>query len=95
MSWNRATRACIFEGLMDAEFYCEILDTLCPIFTLFIRIITASCRKMILSTQSCRAQAFFAEKGISWWHTPPESPDANPIENVWHELKARMYIRTS
>ena len=26
----------------------------------------------------------------SWWKTPPESPDANPIENVWHELKEFM-----
>ena len=22
-----------------------------------------------------------------WWKTPPESPDFNPIENLWHELK--------
>ena len=23
----------------------------------------------------------------SWWVTPSESPDANPIENLWHEMK--------
>ena len=33
------------------------------------------------------AQQFFAENNINWWRTPPESPDLNPIENVWHELK--------
>ena len=30
------------------------------------------------------------ENGVCWWKTPPESPDANPIENVWHELKEFM-----
>ena len=27
----------------------------------------------------------------NWWRTPAESPDMNPIENMWHELKE--YIR--
>ena len=34
---------------------------------------------------------FFADNGIEWWKTLPESPDLNPIENLWHELKE--YIR--
>lgn len=33
------------------------------------------------------AQEFFMEKGINWWKTAPESPDLNPMENMWHELK--------
>ena len=36
---------------------------------------------------SRRAQAFFEEENINWWRTPPESPDLNPIEDLWHELK--------
>jgi len=36
---------------------------------------------------SRRSREFFEEKGINWWRTPPENPDANQIENLWHELK--------
>lgn len=37
------------------------------------------------------AKDFFREHNINWWQTVPESPDLNPIENLWHELKE--YIR--
>ena len=37
------------------------------------------------------AQKFYKEEGVNWWPTPPESPDMNPIVNLWHELKE--YIR--
>lgn len=30
------------------------------------------------------ARQFFEE---NWWRTPPKSPDLNPIENLWHDLK--------
>ena len=33
------------------------------------------------------ARTFLEEERVNWWKTPPEGPDSNPIENLWHELK--------
>ena len=30
---------------------------------------------------------FVQDNGINYWPTPAESPDMNPIELLWHELK--------
>ena len=32
-------------------------------------------------------QSKLEELNINWWKTPPESPDMNPIENVWGSMK--------
>ena len=89
ISWNGATKVCIFEGIMDAELYCQII--LDGFLVPFIQTVYPLHHKFMQDNDpkhtSSRAQAFFADRGINWWRTPPESPDSNPIENMWHELK--------
>ena len=87
ISRHGATEICIFEGIMDADLFCNILEsTLVP----FIREKLPDHRFMQDNDPkhtSRRAQAFFEEHNINWWRTRPESPDLNPIEDLWHELK--------
>ncbi len=33
------------------------------------------------------AKDYLSSNGVTWWKTPPESPDLNPIENLWGSLK--------
>ncbi len=89
ISMRGATSMCLFTGTMDAELYVLILDKcLLP----FAREAFDGKEYRFMQDNdpkhvSRRAQAFFEDNGINWWRNPPESPDLNPIENVWHELK--------
>jgi len=92
ISSRGATRVCIFEGVMDANLYVEILNGyLVP----FVRRVYATGHRFMQDNDpkhtSRIAQDFFASRGINWWKPPPESPDANPIENLWHELKVSKF----
>ena len=92
ISVKAATAVCIFDGCMDADRYIEILrTTLLP----FIHAQYPDAHRFMQDNDpkhtSRKAREFMEQNGINWWVTPPESPDCNPIENLWHELKE--YIR--
>lgn len=87
-----ATQPCLFEGCMDADFYVHILEsTLLP----FIRSNFPTSHRLMQDNDpkhcSKKAREFMMKNGVNWWVTPPESPDCNAIENLWHELKE--YVR--
>lgn len=89
------TRIVIFTGNMDATFYVrEILEnTLLP----FIQSTFPDGHRFQQDNDpkhtSRLAKEFMTRSGINWWKTPPESPDLNPIELIWHELK--HFLRTT
>lgn len=88
------TPVCIFEGIMDASLFCSILQqTLLPFIQQ--KFPPPAQHRFMQDNDpkhtSRAAQQFYVDSGINWWRTPPESPDMNPIENLWHELKE--YIR--
>ena len=87
ISRHGGTKICIFEGIMATDLYIDILRThLLPFITEKLpnhRFMQDNDPKHT----SRVAKAFFEEQGINWWPTSPESPDLNPIENLWHELK--------
>ncbi len=88
ISRSGATRICIFEGIMDRHLYIDILDkTLKP----FIQKAYPNGHRLMVDNDpkhtSHDACAWLSNNGINWWRTPAESPDTNPIENLWHELK--------
>ena len=92
ISWKGRTPIVIFDGILNAERYETILEQgLLP----FLHDVYPSGHRLMQDNDpkhsSNRVKHFFEEKGVYWWKTPPESPDCNPIENMWHELKE--YLR--
>ena len=81
---------CILEGTMDAALFCEILQRILLPF-LAVKYPPLSTHHFIQDNDpkyvSRMAQEFYSSTGINWWKTPLESPDMNPIENLWHEMK--------
>ena len=83
----------MFSGIMDAVRYGDILDaSLVPFIADWFS--DGHRYQMDNDPKHCSSyiQSYFDGHNINRWPTPPESPDLNPIENVWGTLK--QYLRS-
>ena len=96
ISMRGATDVFIFTGIMDAQFYVE---------SILERQLLPYLRKKFPNGDyrfqqdndpkhtSKLSQNYMATHNINWWKTPASSPDLNPIEMMWHELKYHLRKR--
>ena len=72
---------------MDAKFYCSeiLVNTLVPFVNTYFNDGYRFMQDNDPKHTSNLAKATFKSHNLNWWKTPPESPDLNPIENLWHE----------
>ena len=89
ISRRGSTPLLIFNGIMESTFYQQ--NILRQQFLPFVNIVYPDSHRLYQDNDpkhtSRSTQAFMAENGINWWSSPAESPDLNPIENLWNEMK--------
>lgn len=82
------TKICIFDEMMDAPFYVNILDN---VLTPFIQEKFPQGYQFVQDNDPKHtrrpAKVYMEEQSMNWWKMPTSSADINPIERMWAELK--------
>jgi len=93
ISKKGATKMCLLSGSVNSAAYQEVLRThLLPFFR--ERLPDGRLQQDNAPCHTSKSTLkFLKDNNVSLFPTPPESPDLNPIENMWHELK--HFIRTT
>ena len=78
----------MFTGTMDPIWFGEILDT--SLISFLSECFFGGHRFQMDNDPKHRSkhiENYLKRNAVNWWVTPPESPDLNPIENIWGSLK--------
>ncbi|KHJ77910.1 hypothetical protein OESDEN_22470 [Oesophagostomum dentatum] len=90
ISWEGATSLAIIDGniRVDSKIFCEILhDFYLPFAS---SVYGGNCHLAHDNDPKHKSrftQEWLSKNNIVCLDWPPESPDLNPIENVWHQMK--------
>ena len=84
-----ATAVCVFKGIMNSTRYCEILEsTLLHFLKRSLPALHRFQQDNDPKHTGNYTKQFLLKNSVNWWKTSPESPNLNPIENVWGSLKS-------
>ena len=89
ISKRGATSLVIFSGIMDSKYYQEeiLAKALIPagegLYPEGYRLFQDNDPKHV----SKSTQEYMEQNNVNWFRSPAESPDLNPIENLWAEMK--------
>ena len=91
ISHRGRAKLCNFEEKMNAPLFISILRSS---LVLFIKEFFLDGHHFVQDSdpKHCSKLACkFYKEWINWWLTHPESPDLNPIENLWHDIKEYIW----